>query len=681
MQMTARVQDIKLIEPVVATRIAAMPILTPDGVERRNLTAPILQGELSDTSVLEDPHDPAKKYVVMGYVVAEEATTSGKRFAVRMLAKKQGWELSLTLTKLAPDAVMRANPGALELPHRVSLILRYKQMVNGVLATHGEMPFTSVTADGHVVRAVLTIETLARRDEIYQALTDKDFDATLIVRRVAKVAVPALPTMIPLRAASFSAGTMVAAAPTGLRLADNAVGIRATDIGVVIKPVDPGPKRPPVVEGAPPLFRQTDRVVDLRLKFTFDPTLHPYIFEGVGTIVPGTNVGLQRKQVSWNGRSHSYYQDGRSLNLFYFLPDTFKLARRPEAPHRPLLSAAFTSADGSREQLRVTVTYCAVPIVSRERLTAALPTLATMVPPEVLATAPIELEPLLPAADGMTVKLAYPGADTSGGPFAARPGAVVDLRAGVVDAVSSLTVEEFRGALDAICSEGQLLFTGSVGFQLGNIGEEIPFHVRLSDTAEPLVNWSQSVDGDTTDIVVKNPIESRLRLERLSAVTADALVPLQAAGVAMPLELPPMASAHFRLPRSAGTPLDLELSGVRALPDRETIFDLILDPSTRATYLREITVKTFAAMFAAPADAQKQVMAVVVLFDDGSAVELSATRLEAKVNVPVPIANFVLEKDLVRPYRYKVTTVRLSGATTDPEWRTDDSPILFLTLG
>ena len=150
----------------------------------------------------------------------------------------------------------------------------------------------------------------------------------------------------------------------------------------------------------------------------------------------------------------------------------------------------------------------------------------------------------------------------------------------------------------------------------------------------------------------------------------------------MPLDLPPLASAQFRLPRSAGTPLDLDLSGVRAIPDRDTIFDLILDPSTRAAYLRQITVKTFAQTFAPPADApQKQVMAVVVDFDDGSAVELSATRLESTVNVPVPIANFVLEKDLVQPYRYKVTTVRLSGATTDPEWRTGESKILFPTIG
>ena len=92
------------------------------------------------------------------------------------------------------------------------------------------------------------------------------------------------------------------------------------------------------------------------MKFFFDATLHGYVFEGLGTVIPGASRGLQRTQVSWNGRSYSYYQDDRSRNLFYYLPDTFKIARRPEAPHRPLLSAAFESQDGSRDALRVAVT-------------------------------------------------------------------------------------------------------------------------------------------------------------------------------------------------------------------------------------------------------------------------------------------------------------------------------------
>ena len=244
--LTPRIQDLKTIEPAFAGRISAIPSTTADGLTRQQLSVPILQGDFVDASVLEDPRDAAKKYFVMGYAVAEETTTAGRRFAVRMLAKDQGWELSVALAKVAPDENVRANPGALELPHQIVLLLQYKQRVNGVLATLEEIPFTRTTVEGNVARGTLTIESLAKRDEIYEALTDKDFDATLIVRRAARVAVPATPMVkftsklmrsdVAVAATSFSTAP---AAPAGLRLID--IGI----VPGVILTQNPQPSPPP----------------------------------------------------------------------------------------------------------------------------------------------------------------------------------------------------------------------------------------------------------------------------------------------------------------------------------------------------------------------------------------------------------------------------------------------------
>jgi hypothetical protein len=679
--LTPRIQDLKMIEPDVAGRISAMPSTTTDGVTRQQLSAPMLQGDFTDTSVLEDPKEAAKKYFVMGYAVAEENTTAGRRFAVRMLAKDRGWELSVTLAKVAPDEIVRANPGALELPHRIVLLLQYKQRVNGVLATLEEIPFTRTTVEGSVARGTLTIESLAKRDEIYEALTDKDFDATLIVRRAARVAVPATP-VVKFTSMVMRSGAVVAAKAFSTATAAPAE-LRLMDIGIVppvILTQNPQPSPPPP---PPPLFRETERVLDLRLKFFFDATLHGYLFEGLGTIVPGASRGLQRTQVSWDGRSHSYYQDDRSRNLFYYLPDTFKIARRPEAPHRPLLSAAFESKDGSRDALRVAVTYCAVPIVTRERLSAALPSLKSLVPPEILATAPLQLEPLLPDPAQVRLKLAVPGSDAAAGPFTERKGAAVDLRAGVVDAVTQLTLDEFRGLFESLFSEGQLLFTGSVSFQLGNIGEEIPFQLRIYDTAEPLAGWTQASSGDATTVTVTNPIESPLRIRRINAIVADGTGsssrPLDAIDGALPIDVPPAGSARFRLSGPAGaTVAGVDLSGMQTLPARDAIFNLVLDPTTRAEYQRPIKVKTFPQTFAARADApQQQVLSVVVDFDDGSTVELTANQLEVPATVPVPVVGFVLGTEARQTYRYKVTVVRLAGPTTDADWRTGESGILF----
>ena len=667
--LTMRLQDLKMIEPEVAGKISAMPFVAPDGVARSQLTSPILQGELTDSAVLEDPKDPAKKYFLMGYAVSEESTTSGRRFAVRMLAKAQGWELSLTLNKLAPDVVVRANPGIQELTHGISLLLRYKQRINGVMATFGEMPFTSTTVEGGTVRASMTIENLPKRDEIYEALTDKDFEATLVVRRAARVAV--LAPQPPQN--DIPTGIYYIQAPAAMRLAEKGISIQ--DI------TKPAPAPPPT-----PLYRETDRVVDLPLRFTFDGTLHGYIFEGLGTIVPGASSGLQRRQISWKGRSHSYYQDDRSRNIIYYLPDTFKIARRPDAPHRPLILASFNAKDGVRENMEVAVTYCAVPVVNRERLTAALPAIKALVPPEILATVPIQLEPLLPDPAQIRLKLAFPGSDTSAGPFEKREQAAVDLRAGIVDKLIGLSLDEFRGLFDAMFSEGQLMFTGGVAFQFGDIGEEIPFQLRIYDTAEPLVSWTQAVDGDATSIVLTNPIESILRVRHVDAIAVDAagpgVHPLELVGGTLPLDIPPSGTARFRLPRGAGlTTVDLDLSDVQAVPSKDAIFNLILDPSTRAEFLRPITVVTFAETFAAAPDAPRhQVMLVVVDFDDGTTVKLTPTQLEVPVRVPVPVVGFVLGTEMRQIYRYKVTVVRLDGVTSDAEWKTGESGILPVIL-
>jgi hypothetical protein len=83
-------------------------------------------------------------------------------------------------------------------------------------------------------------------------------------------------------------------------------------------------------------------------------------------------------------------------------------------------------------------------------------------------------------------------------------------------------------------------------------------------------------------------------------------------------------------------------------------------------------------MFDAPAGApQSQLMSIVVDFENGATVELRADQLEGTVDVPVPLAGFVLGKTEDLSYRYKVTVVRLSGVTTDADWRTGQSGILF----
>jgi hypothetical protein len=689
-----------MIDPAVAARISRIPFRPPrPGVERSALTAPILQGDtLAENSVLEDPHDPAKTFFVMGYAVGEETATTGRQFSVRMVAKAQAWELSVTLVRRAPNDIVAANPGAQALPHKISLRLNYLQRVNDKPSVLSDIEFTQTTVEGDVVRGVLAIDNMNQRDDLYRALTEPELEAHLIVRELVTVAV-LVPEVLDQPAPSApgnlrfvrSAAMAAPMAPMGIRIVTDDIDsfperpLPHRPLPHRPLPHRPPPPPPPTPPPPTPLYRETSRTLDLRLPFTFIKELHPYVFEAAGAMTPGASSSLVRQRVEWNGTTHFYYQSSRSPNAFYYMPDTFKLARRPESPYQPILSVRFELKDGSLET-SVSVTYVAMPVVNRERLTAALPTLRTFIP-AALAAEPIDLEPLLPNPKGMNLSLSYPGSDNSKGPFAPRPQALVDLRSGITDVIENLTIDQFKGLYDALFSTGQLTFTGNVTLDLGNDGESIPFKLRFFDTAEPLASWTETTEGDTLIVALKNEVESPLRLHRVDAIATEAanltVKPLTPADGTLPMELAPAASTRFSLTPASGIDINgLDLSEVETVPDPKTIYNLILDPTTRPSFMRSINVKTFAPTFAPKADAPgRQVLEVIVDFDDGNAVALTPTALEQTVRVTTPVASFVLENPPRLEYRYKLTVVRADGSvTTDPEWATGTSPFLRPTI-
>ena len=73
-------------------------------------------------------------------------------------------------------------------------------------------------------------------------------------------------------------------------------------------------------------------------------------------------------------------------------------------------------------------------------------------------------------------------------------------------------------------------------------------------------------------------------------------------------------------------------------------------------------------------------------FENGAGVELTPERLEDTVTVVTPLTGFLLRSDvpasdgtgLSQGYRYKLTVARPSGITTDAEWRTGESSVLFI---
>jgi hypothetical protein len=104
--------------------------------------------------------------------------------------------LTVHLVAAPVPAVRQMAPAATELPHTLEVALEF------LLATGGgatkTLAFTDVTRSGDIVTAVLTFATLAERDDVYGALTDRARGARLVLRRLVDLLVPVPPQTEPL---------------------------------------------------------------------------------------------------------------------------------------------------------------------------------------------------------------------------------------------------------------------------------------------------------------------------------------------------------------------------------------------------------------------------------------------------------------------------------------------------
>jgi hypothetical protein len=125
---------------------------------------------------------------------------------------------------------------------------------------------------------------------------------------------------------------------------------------------------------------------------------------------------------------------------------------------------------------------------------------------------------------------------------------------------------------------------------------------------------------------------------------------------------------------------EYDLSGAYPVPDRDAIWNETVDPTTTASYLTTITVKTPSATFAAPSDdPNRQIVSMVVDFDSGVSAELNASNPEVNVDLPCPVVSYVLRKAGADQYRYKLTIIRADGEQArDPDWRPPETTtVLF----
>ncbi|MFT3861563.1 hypothetical protein [Micropruina sp.] len=712
-------------EPVTALRSAKWldphlgellaQIKPQPGLPRTQQTVPIAPSDaLDDAMLFEAPANPGQRFYLPRYSLATQLTDRGTQVRVRLTRQDPGARISVVVQTSMPPELAAVAPDATPLAHEVTGVLSFE--VPG-----GGMKREWVCTDRHDlpdgIELSVVVPTVSDLGEVYNALTDASAGCSFTVRRTITVAIPTgtapveqgqrprFPVDVPVHVPPVTGDSGVVepevvnwrrppiriplhqpsieqpeGAIAGVRLASHTLrpgGPRWHPIDE-----DPGPQTSP----GETLFRATTRSLDQMLTptpFVFSKDLHPYIYGDITGA--GTQGGLVLEQIAFGDRHHSYYFAADRPEVAYYLPDAFKLARTPEAPHPPMMSVTFDSSDGTAATTSTTVVFAASAVASPARLLDAATQLAARAG---VAAPAMELQPFMADSSRLTLRVSLPGA---AGSSTVLEDARIDLRT-ALSAGFKLPLAAFQSMFDRLNGADPRLFDGEVEVRLDRpdrAAEKVPVVVNMADLAGALVDVTpvrQPADP-RYQVTIANAIESPVRLDTLVARLPQSTGPLAAALQPSPAgeTLAPGGSltATVTPERTPDEPEVLpEVSVVDATvtPDAGALWDAICDDTT--SYLtREVTVKAPAQLFT-PGDDGSRILALVIELGGltgglTKTVELSAETLSALATINAPIADLVLRTTDPGQYRYRVSTVR-ADRVTDGQWHERSAEILWI---
>jgi hypothetical protein len=432
--------------------------------------------------------------------------------------------------------------------------------------------------------------------------------------------------------------------------------------------------RPPVE----PQFREATRVLDVQSDyrpFVFPPNLHPYIYRNIGDSNNG-NFKLDFRQ----SNGYSYYQDPAERHVFYYLPDSFKLVRRPESPHFPMMSVEFQTVEGS-EEMQVTIEFWAYPSVNPARLVTAARDLEQYVPQP---SPGVEFKPLVTETSPQLF-LGLPKEDGSLD-YRDRPNVLVEMRSGFRDSCT-LSMKAFQKIYNALFSSTQL-FQGQVKVSLPNSKTEIiPFTAQVDDMVGEIFDITQSIDitTGTIQVTLKNAIESPIRINSLSArINTNLQVQAAITGTAFPIDLAPGASINLTV--NSSVPLNnssqavFDFNGVDVLADREAIWNSIVRLDSTATYKRKLEVRTVNGIFS------DRIAAISIDLKSGTSVtflrDATPDRLTVQTDLVTPVRDWILNKVDTGNYDYRSQVILNNGTSiedTAGQWRSESREPLWIT--
>ena len=650
----------------------------------------------NDQTLFDEPQTGGPQHYLPAYQLATTGKGSRMQFAVSLTATASGFLLTVPLVDGTSAAVISNR--VRETPAAVYLL---STTLPGRTQT---WDFPNAVVDGTSLTLTLPFSDPNEREAIYTAMTDPSQQTKLIVRRSPELALP-----VPL-----------AAAVTGQ---------------------------------APPqqLYRQTALAIDTSINFTFDKTLDQNVFAGftsAGNPAPSTlrrislpyavPGGQAQSAVPGQGvqtESYPYWQDPVQLDQFYFLPDSYKIARLATSPHTPAMNISTNGGDPAT--LTITLTFLAVPVWDPRRIVAAAGSLvSTSGFPKVSGLTILSatqtqlllnLPPLDPTAESALVPVAN---------------AIIDTANGIQGSIT-LKLAQFQQLYRAIFTTPNVLLCGVVNIPVVDTAGDpdtlrVPFSGSALDFSGPIFDTSMTYDPaqNQVTVLVTNAIESPIHVAGQPVTLVDQGAALPAGMVnlsaALPVDLPPVqttatagtpgASSNLTitLQLAAGQSLDqsggvqIDPSKAKAVPDNQAIWRAMIQNQGVGPVQKQITVQLPAEVFSSPATgaaggasssgagasasssspgaapagaSNSPLMAVQVVFNDKgqSLMFLPSTPAIAglcsqTISLNVDIADYVLGRGDNSNYTYRVDTITANGTVNGPEISAnlDD---LFVTLG
>jgi hypothetical protein len=436
---------------------------------------------------------------------------------------------------------------------------------------------------------------------------------------------------------------------------------------------------------AAPLYKEEPFRLDLsrlRDSFIFPPNLYPYIFRGIED-VPGGRPGLVRRTVEWNGAQHPYYQEEAQRRLFYYLPDAFKIARRAAPVRAPEMAINVSSPDGSLERTMGSLSYVAVPVTDAARLESARKRLQAHVPD---SGGEAELE-LLPASK-LSFKLGLPRPGGTAVSFTEQKDALVNmtkLRHSI-----ELPIEALQAVFEGVFSSSSLVFQGQIDVTLSERDPipPIPFEARMNDLAGDPLECTLRRQDSGMEASLRNIIESPVRIREMKVTvrSGNRTSSARMEGLVLPLDLAAgQRVAHVLIPDKPFEPTDeteahFDLREVEVLPDREAIWNAILETTVQPEYVRKVGVKTVVELFRGP---EPRVSLVRVNLQRGGgavvSVDLTEQQLEAEASLRAPLRDYVMGKADPGIFQYQVLTVRGGIRTPASAWKEASTNLIITT--